>query len=183
MSDFHQDYIDKFYDQYFKTDVSEPSEGRTISNIIKEYPDMLTIYIYHNDYKLKNNASPHVKELLKETRKQDNIHRSLRRSKSTVKDIIQSNSWDLWCTFTFNQAKVNRYDMSACKAKMSNWLFNQHKHSPHLKYIIVPELHKDGALHFHALLANFNGKLKDTKIVKNGHTIYNATGYRSCNLR
>ena len=59
------------------------------------------------------------------------------------------------------------------------WLHRQRSHSPNLKYLIVPEFHKDGALHFHALLANFNGRLKDSKKRQNGRIVYNMTGYRA----
>ena len=39
--------------------------------------------------------------------------------------------------------------------------------------------HKDGALHFHALLSNFNGRLKDSGKKQSGRTVYNMTGYRA----
>ncbi len=146
---------------------------RNISNIIKVYPNMLQIVIYHNDYQLSLNRS-HKKQLKKEqteTQRLDSIHRSLRRSTVSVKDIIVSNKWDFWCTFTFSPNKVDRYDFERVSTKMHLWL----KRQPNLRYIIVPEQHKDGAYHFHALIANYTGPLKPTKKrTKNGQFIFRA---------
>lgn len=155
-------------------------EFKTISNVIKEYPTMLQITIYHNSYNL-----PAVKfekkpdNPITEHQRQLNRERSLRRSKQAVRDIISCNDFEYWCTFTFNPKKVDRYNFYACKSKMSNWLHRQRNHSPDFRYVIVPEYHKDGGVHFHALFANWNGTLKDSGIKRRNRTIYNATGYRS----
>ena len=152
---------------------SKNGDYRNISNIIKVYPNMLQIVVYHNDYQVSINRS-HKKQLNKqitETARQDSIHRSLRRSTVSVKDIIVTNKWDYWCTFTFNPNKVNRYDFDKVSTKMHLWL----KRQPDLKYIIVPEQHKDGAFHFHALISNYTGSLKPTKKrTKHGQSIFSA---------
>jgi len=150
-----------------------------ISSIVKEYPHMFKVVIYHESYLLPSKTN-HTKNTNKVTKKEDNIQRSLRRSKTTVQDIILSNDFDLWCTFTFDKRKLDRYNSSKCKSVMSNWLFNQRTHSPDLKYIIVPEKHKDGAIHFHALISNYHGTLIDTgHKTKNQQTIYKAQSYKS----
>ena len=48
-----------------------------------------------------------------------------------------------------------------------------------LKYIIVPERHKDGAYHFHGLIADIGEmEMVDSgKKLKNGNIIYNIAGY------
>lgn len=147
-----------------------------IHDIVKVYPDMIHIYIYRDSYVLPH-SNP-VRSRQPKVKTDCNTVRSLRRSKNNVKDIILCNKFDYWCTFTFDRRKHDRYNIRHCKYVMSMWLFNQRKHSPELKYVIVPELHKDGALHFHALLANFNGRLKYVWSEK-GRKVYNATGYRS----
>lgn len=156
---------------------------KTISDIVKVYPNMVKIIIYHNSYRLKLNTSLSCNDdgsRTKSTDPADNIERSLRRSKTAVKDLIICNSFDYFCTFTFDKRKHNRYDVNHCKLVMSMWLNRQRKHSPALKYLLVPELHKDGAIHFHALFANYHGKLKELPHkTKYGRPVYNISSWRA----
>lgn len=167
----------------------------SVSNIVKEYPTMLKVIIYHESYDLPNQENR--KQVKKENRinKQiENIHRSVRRSRMSVKDIMLSNRFDLWCTFTYNcrdchpkclnspctcnPSTCTRYNLRKVTYKLTTWFRNQRKHSPNLKYLAVFEKHKNGAYHAHVLLQNFNGTLKETnKKTKHGQKIYNARGY------
>lgn len=152
-----------------------------VYDVVKEYPDMIQIYIYHHPYTISNQPKPYKKNRkITQDISEFSAERSLRRSKVTVKDIIICNDFDYWCTFTFNKVYHDRYNLAHCRSTMSLWLNRQRKHSPDLRYLIVPELHKDGALHFHALFSNFNGSLRDSgKKTANGSIIFNATGYRA----
>lgn len=161
---------------------------------------MLRIYIYHNSYPLnpKPRAERKKEKIISQTQKDINTSRSLKRTKSTISDIILCNKFDYWCTFTFDRKKHKRYDPQHCKTTMSLWLHRQRAHSPNLQYLIVPEFHKKceicsttrqpecnhpdrpKALHFHAMLKNFNGRLADSKkTTKYGQPIYNLSGYRA----
>lgn len=80
---------------------------------------------------------------------------SYRRTKCVIFDLVMSNEWDFFVTFTFNKEVVDRFDYEECSDKMKNWLNNVRKlFAPDIKYIIVPERHKNGAWHFHGLFAN-----------------------------
>src|SRR5690606_10827465 len=83
------------------------------------------------------------------------IIKSLARSRRTIFDYALCNDFDLFVTFTFDPRKVNRYDMAATYVKMQSWLARhqrkQLEKQDTFRYIIVPEKHKDGAIHFHAL--------------------------------
>lgn len=154
---------------------------QVISNITKVYPNMIKVIIYKEP--ILNTISGGERKR-REVSPDDNIlpsYRSLRRSRVSIKDIIYSNKFEYFCTFTFDPKKHDRYNISYCKLVMLKWFRNQKDHhSPHLKYICIPELHKDGAVHFHALIANFNGKLKDSgHKTQQGNIIYNLTGYRA----
>jgi hypothetical protein len=91
----------------------------------------------------------------------------------------------MFITFTFSEKKVNRLDKTECRSKLHNWLKHQKKLSPDLKYLIVPELHKDGAIHFHALFKNFTQPLTPAispntgqKLTRSGKPLYNLTNYK-----
>lgn len=59
-----------------------------------------------------------------------------------------ANRMPWFVTLTLDAAKVDRYDPAAVIKKVSQLLDNQvRRHG--LKYVIVPEPHKDGAIHFH----------------------------------
>lgn len=116
---------------------------------------------------------------------EDNIQRSLRRTKATVLAYALCNTYELFATFTFAS---ERQDIGRCEERMNNWLKNQKKRtSPNLKYLIVAELHKDNqSLHFHALLAGFNGTLRKAinpetgkQRRRGGRPRYNIPSFRS----
>lgn len=142
---------------------------------------MIRIYIYKTPYALPDpeHRRSKPKKANKDVINDLSIHRSIRRTKSTISDLVLCNDFQYFCTFTFDPKKHDRYDVNHCKFVMSMWLHRQRTHSPNLKYLIVPEFHKDGALHFHALISGFNGRLKDSGKMQNGRKVYNMTGYRS----
>lgn len=89
---------------------------------------------------------------------------SMKRTQKKVFDYARCNDWEWFVTFTFSPKKIDRYDYDLCAKKISKWLNNIRRSSPHLSYIVVPERHKDGAWHFHGL---FSG-LDDRQIVWTG---------------
>lgn len=101
----------------------------------------------------------------------------------TLKNLYydtRSNEWEWFITLTFDPKKVDRYDYDAVVKKLKNWLIMCRRDCPDMKYILVPELHKDGAFHFHGLIANcdalqfVNSGVKD----KSGKSIYNIGKYK-----
>lgn len=86
------------------------------------------------------------------------VLRAQRRARSQVRDLALCNPFTHFVTLTLDAGKVDRYDMSAITRKLNAWLSNQVQRRG-LKYILVPELHKDGAVHFHGF---FNDVLERT---------------------
>lgn len=100
---------------------------------------------------------------------------SLNRTKGKIYNYAKCNDWDFFVTFTFSKNKVDRYDYDECTKKLSVWLNNLRKRSPLLSYVIVPEQHKDGAWHFHGLVAGldkreieWSGRYVIKKVRQNG---------------
>ena len=81
--------------------------------------------------------------------------RAERRARRRVRDLSLSNKFDYFVTLTLDKSKVDRYDAAAVGAKLRRWLSNQVQRKG-LQYILVPELHQDGAIHFHGF---FNSAL------------------------
>lgn len=151
------------------------------------YPDFIRIWIPIIPIEINpKDTIDSVDHLMKyEYKIETGVERSIRRTRKTIKDYVLCNQFDLFVTFTFSPAKVDRVDINACKVKMNNWLKNQKRRNGKFAYIIVPELHKDGALHFHALLRSYTGKViesidKDTGLLKKnkyGQQLYALAGY------
>lgn len=84
------------------------------------------------------------------------LARAQRRAKAAVRDLGLCNDWRFFVTLTLDAAKVDRYDVAAITRRLNTWLDN-HVRRDGLAYVLVPERHKDGAIHFHGF---FNGALR-----------------------
>ena len=126
----------------------------------------------------------HKKSKLKTSNKEvipseENISRSIRRAKNSIYDyVICNDDLDLFVTLTLDKENVNRYDYNEIIKKLNNWLDN-HKRRNGLKYVLVPEYHKDGAIHFHGFFNSSSLRLEDSghKTVS-GQIIYNLPQFR-----
>lgn len=79
-----------------------------------------------------------------------NRSRAARRAAAKVRDLALCNGFRYFVTLTLDPAKVDRYDVKAITKKLNTWLDNQVRRNG-LKYVLVAERHKDGAVHFHGL--------------------------------
>lgn len=123
--------------------------------------------------------------------------RSVRRARKAVKDLARSNQWAYFVTLTLDKERCNRYDSAEVLRHLRHWLGNNVRRKG-LAYVLVPEHHKDGAIHFHglfndALEAVFSGTIsvpgrKAPVKVRNaahrvalenagGHPVYNLPGW------
>lgn len=84
------------------------------------------------------------------------VRRSVRRARKAVQDLARSNDWTYFVTLTLDAAKVDRYEPVEVLRHLRHWLGNNVRRKG-LRYVLVPEHHKDGALHFHGL---FNDALE-----------------------
>lgn len=95
-----------------------------------------------------------------------NLIRAKRRARNAVKDIALSNEFHYFVTFTLDATKIDRYDINAVVKKLNYWLDNRVRRNG-LKYVLVPELHKDGAIHFHGFINDCLG-LDDSGTITGG---------------
>ena len=92
--------------------------------------------------------------------------------------------WEYFLTLTFSDDELGGYTHEKAIKKLCNWLIVQRRNNPNMFYLIVPEFHKSGRLHFHGLVGNVpNWNLERAKrngryIFVNGKQIYNLTNYK-----
>lgn len=162
-----------------KIEDSRPySESKIIYNIQKEYPDKVMFKSYNRPLYIRSHLIKTGQRQKREDWTPDD--RSVRRSHQLVSDYVICNRFDLFCTFTFDPKKFkDRYDFVKCSLSMQKWLHSQRSnHSPELKYLVIPEHHKSGAIHFHALLTHFNGVLSDSGHIWHEKPVYNISGWK-----
>lgn len=109
--------------------------------------------------------------------------RAAHRAKRRLYDLALCNDFDLFVTFTLDADKIDRYDYKPIVRKLGQWLSNRVTRKG-LRYVLVPELHKDGALHFHGLINSEAVKLEKARnpkgrLVKDkgGKQVYNVTDW------
>lgn len=107
---------------------------------------------------------------------------SLSSTKNRLYNIARSNTWEWFITLTFDRMDTDASDYDAVVKRLQKFLNNlQQRTCPHLKYLIVPELHADGLnYHFHGLLSDCDGlgfsySGHDTQ---DGEPIYNIVNWK-----
>ena len=89
------------------------------------------------------------------------LARNIRRAYTRVHDIAALNDFAYFCTWTLDKDKINRYDPKIISEKLKTHLKHQvERHN--LIYLLVPEHHKDGAIHMHGLINGDDLRLKDS---------------------
>ena len=72
------------------------------------------------------------------------------RARAAVRDIALCNHFGHFFTWTLSPEVVDRYDADQVGKKVKTFLKNA-SYRKGFEYVLVPELHKDGAIHFHGL--------------------------------
>ena len=78
----------------------------------------------------------------------ENVKRAVRRARARVRELARANVFSYFVTLTLNGERCSRYDEHEIVRRASDWLHNAVRRYG-LAYILVPERHKDGAIHFH----------------------------------
>lgn len=86
---------------------------------------------------------------------------SLARAKSKIREYALNKNFNAFCTFTFSPRDWDRKDFKACKNAITAYMYRDLQLSA---WLLVPELHQDGSIHFHGLI------FIDKKRCKYGYT-------------
>lgn len=97
---------------------------------------------------------------------------SVRRAKQKIFDIALCNDYRYFVTWTLNKDKIDRFSSDEVSKKLKSFLRNMVDRND-LLYLVIPEHHKNGAIHMHGLMSG-NFKLVDSgRRTLDGKTIYN----------
>lgn len=106
---------------------------------------------------------------------------SVNRSVNHIYQLARANRWQYFFTLTFNPKIVDSTDY-ALTSKMFSWWINNTKKifSPEMKYLFVPEFHKDKKkYHFHGLVSDIGmlPLVPSGHLTKSGSVIYNIRSF------
>lgn len=152
-----------------------------------EYLDSTQVRVYGRPVQLKTRvkvkepASPLKSNYKKapeaprtEKQIQHSLHTSVNRTVNQIYAISRSNKWEYFVTLTIDPKKLDNTNFNLISEKLNIWTNNiKKRYAPDLKYLLVPELHKDKSKwHFHGLFSNidslpleFSGKVCVSKFV------------------
>lgn len=110
-----------------------------------------------NDWELKSQKTDFAPS-------QESVERSARRARAKLFELAICNpDLDVFATLTIDPQYAMRTDYAKLIKQLKDWLNNRVRRKG-LKYIIVPEFHKKGGIHLHALI-NRALELKDSDTV------------------
>lgn len=88
----------------------------------------------------------------------EKLNNSISRARSRVFEYVMNNDFYYYVTLTLNRNN-NRFDLDTARKKISNIIrYLRKKGLTNLEYILIPELHKDGAIHFHGFFTSGFGE-------------------------
>lgn len=130
---------------------------------------------------------------LDDVRKCENARfsQSISRTKSRVFELAACNEFQHFCTFTQDEKLRDRFDLSDFRKDFAQLVRNINRgRETKIKYLLIPEKHKNGAWHMHGLLSglqpddlrpfelteNIPERLK--KMIRGGTAVYDWARYR-----
>ena len=108
----------------------------TLRKFVADYPDLPTA-----------SDGPKV-------RSEDKLDQSISRARARIFELAICNPWEFFVTLTLDPARYDRRDLPAFRRDLSQWIRNQRRlHGCDFRYLLIPEMHRDGAWHMHGLVA------------------------------
>lgn len=128
-----------------------------------------------------------------QARKNTRLDNNISRTRARIFELAACNEFQYFCTFTQDKEKRDRFDLAEFRKDFTQLVRNINRgraDSDKIKYLLIPEKHKNGAWHMHGLLKGLTDKdlrafklsenipkrLKD--LIRNGTPVYDWTRYR-----
>jgi hypothetical protein len=83
----------------------------------------------------------------------EKLDENTNKTRGRIFELAYCNQWDYFITLTISGDKHNRYDLHNYHKDLSQWIRNYNKkYATDIKYLLIPEMHKNGAWHEHGFL-------------------------------
>ena len=175
----------------------------------KKLHSVVSVYVYGDSLRVvmvKNPPTPKKRtegNFKPDNQRGDGEHgderfkQSLSRARARVYELAMCNEFPHFCTFTQDKELRDRFTLSEFRKDFAQYVRNLNRGrggdsgKPPIKYLLIPEQHKDGAWHMHGLLQGLTDEdLRAFKVseriperikrqIRNGTPVYDWSGYRS----
>lgn len=83
----------------------------------------------------------------------EKLDNNIARARSKIFEYALCNDWQYFVTLTVDKQNYDRYNLAEYKAALCRFLNNYNSHNGcRIKYLLIPEPHKDGAWHMHGFM-------------------------------
>ena len=120
----------------------------------------------------KRCSNEHKRERKSRDPKGEDLERSMRRARAKLRRLALANEFRWFVTLTIDPEKCDSFDGVAVVRKLNAWCSNMVQRKG-LRYILVPERHKSGRIHFHGFFNDCLEVVDSGHTDKQGHKIYN----------
>ena len=132
---------------------------------------------------------PSKKEKVRES--EEKMAESISRTKRIIWEYAMCNVWEYFVTLTLDAEKVDRYDLKSVYEKFRGMMLQINAsvtnddwgRQKKIEYVLIPEFHKNGAVHFHGLMRGFHKT--DIRTNEHGHLEWRhwREGFGFCNMQ
>lgn len=102
----------------------------------------------------------------------EDLERSMRRARAKLRRLALANDFRWFVTLTIDPEKCDSFDGAAVVKKLNAWCSNMVQRRG-LRYILVPERHQSGRIHFHGFFNDCLEVVDSGHMDRQGHVIYN----------
>lgn len=100
----------------------------------------------------------------------------MKRAVDKIYDLAFQNEWNYFMTITIDPEQFDSKDIKEVYKRLRNWLSDRVKLKG-LKYLLIPEQHKNGGIHAHALINDC------FKLEHSGRYLYSGKAYKAETLQ
>lgn len=106
---------------------------------------------------------------------EEKLDNNISRAKSKVLEYAMCNNWQYFITLTINPKKYDRKDLKKYKKDLTQFIRDERKRiKADIKYLLIPEKHKDGNWHMHGLIKG----IPEDELKENEHGYKDWNRYR-----
>lgn len=139
----------------------------------------------------RSSALPARKPVLSDQAQEERTRKQIYAIRRRIKWYALSNDFRWFVTLTFNPEKIDSFNFDIAKNALLKWCRLMRDRYKRFDYLIIPELHKSGAVHFHGLLGDVSANFVEAThprtgkpLVRHDRQVYNLAdweyGYTDC---